>query len=66
VAGEARADASADLSYAAHCQVMSVWYVNLSGKFVIGGPDCGLVGRKIVVDTCWAIAKALKIQVSIG
>jgi S-adenosylmethionine synthetase len=45
---------------------MSVWYVNLSGKFVIGGPDCGLVGRKIVVDTCWAIAKTLKIQVSIG
>jgi S-adenosylmethionine synthetase len=29
-------------------------------KFVIGGPDCGLVGRKIMVDTCWAIAKAPK------
>ena len=29
------------------------WYVNPTGKFVIGGPDgdCGLTGRKIIVDT---------------
>lgn len=31
----------------------TVWHVNPTGKFVIGGPhgDCGLTGRKIVVDT---------------
>ncbi|MCF3936422.1 methionine adenosyltransferase [Acuticoccus sp. M5D2P5] len=31
----------------------TVWYVNPTGKFVIGGPDgdCGLTGRKIIVDT---------------
>jgi S-adenosylmethionine synthetase len=31
----------------------TVWHVNPTGKFVIGGPDgdCGLIGRKIVVDT---------------
>jgi S-adenosylmethionine synthetase len=30
-----------------------VWHVNPTGKFVIGGPDgdCGLTGRKIIVDT---------------
>jgi S-adenosylmethionine synthetase len=29
------------------------FYVNPTGKFVIGGPDgdCGLTGRKIIVDT---------------
>ncbi|MBL4647097.1 MAG: methionine adenosyltransferase [Rhizobiales bacterium] len=29
------------------------WHVNPTGKFVIGGPDgdCGLTGRKIIVDT---------------
>jgi S-adenosylmethionine synthetase len=29
------------------------WLVNPTGKFVIGGPDgdCGLTGRKIIVDT---------------
>ena len=28
-------------------------YINPTGKFVIGGPDgdCGLTGRKIIVDT---------------
>jgi S-adenosylmethionine synthetase len=33
-----------------HC---TVWHVNPTGKFVIGGPDgdCGLTGRKIIVDT---------------
>ena len=31
----------------------SEFYVNPTGKFVIGGPDgdCGLTGRKIIVDT---------------
>src|SRR6202047_5225493 len=31
----------------------AVWHVNPTGKFVIGGPagDCGLTGRKIIVDT---------------
>lgn len=30
-----------------------VWHVNPTGAFVIGGPDgdCGLTGRKIIVDT---------------
>ncbi|MCD1634622.1 methionine adenosyltransferase [Martelella mediterranea] len=30
-----------------------VWYINPTGKFVIGGPDgdAGLTGRKIIVDT---------------
>ena len=30
-----------------------VWHVNPTGKFHIGGPDgdCGLTGRKIIVDT---------------
>jgi len=31
----------------------TVWHVNPTGKFDIGGPDgdCGLTGRKIIVDT---------------
>ena len=31
----------------------TVFYVNPTGRFVIGGPqgDCGLTGRKIIVDT---------------
>ncbi len=31
----------------------TVWHVNPTGSFVIGGPDgdCGLTGRKIIVDT---------------
>jgi S-adenosylmethionine synthetase len=31
----------------------TVWHVNPTGAFVVGGPDgdCGLTGRKIVVDT---------------
>lgn len=30
-----------------------IWYINPTGKFVIGGPDgdAGLTGRKIIVDT---------------
>ena len=29
------------------------YYINATGKFVLGGPmaDCGLTGRKIIVDT---------------
>ena len=29
------------------------YYINPTGRFVIGGPmgDCGLTGRKIIVDT---------------
>ncbi|WP_176086624.1 methionine adenosyltransferase [Martelella sp. HB161492] len=42
-------EALADLPIAEDC----VWYVNPTGKFVIGGPDgdAGLTGRKIIVDT---------------
>jgi S-adenosylmethionine synthetase len=31
----------------------TVWHVNPTGKFFVGGPDgdCGLTGRKIIVDT---------------
>jgi S-adenosylmethionine synthetase len=31
----------------------TVWYINPTGKFVVGGPDgdAGLTGRKIIVDT---------------
>jgi S-adenosylmethionine synthetase len=31
----------------------TVWHVNPTGRFFIGGPDgdCGLTGRKIIVDT---------------
>jgi S-adenosylmethionine synthetase len=31
----------------------TVWHVNPTGKFYVGGPDgdCGLTGRKIIVDT---------------
>ncbi len=42
-------EALGDLPVAADC----AWYVNPTGKFVIGGPDgdAGLTGRKIIVDT---------------
>ncbi|WP_273783536.1 methionine adenosyltransferase [Bartonella sp. AU15XJBT] len=38
-----------DIPIAAQCS----WYINPTGKFVIGGPqsDAGLTGRKIIVDT---------------
>jgi S-adenosylmethionine synthetase len=31
----------------------TIWHINPTGNFVIGGPDgdCGLTGRKIIVDT---------------
>jgi len=42
-------EALADLEIAPACN----WYINPTGKFVIGGPDgdAGLTGRKIIVDT---------------
>ena len=42
-------EALADLKIADDCN----WYINPTGKFVIGGPDgdAGLTGRKIIVDT---------------
>ena len=35
------------------------YYINPSGAFIIGGPvsDCGLTGRKIIVDTYGGMAK---------
>lgn len=38
-----------DIKIASDCK----WYINPTGKFVIGGPDgdAGLTGRKIIVDT---------------
>ena len=37
----------------------TVWHVNPTGKFVIGGPmgDAGLTGRKIIVDTYGGYAR---------
>lgn len=42
-------EALGDLAIAEDCK----WYINPTGKFVIGGPDgdAGLTGRKIIVDT---------------
>ena len=42
-------EALADIKIADDCN----WYINPTGKFVIGGPDgdAGLTGRKIIVDT---------------
>ncbi len=42
-------EAMGDFKIADDC----VWYINPTGKFVIGGPDgdAGLTGRKIIVDT---------------
>jgi S-adenosylmethionine synthetase len=42
-------EALGDLRIAGNCK----WYINPTGKFVIGGPDgdAGLTGRKIIVDT---------------
>ena len=42
-------EALGDLPIAKDC----AWYINPTGKFVIGGPDgdTGLTGRKIIVDT---------------
>lgn len=37
----------------------TTYYVNPTGRFVIGGPlgDCGLTGRKIIVDTYGGMAR---------
>ena len=42
-------EALSDIAIAEDC----IWYINPTGKFVIGGPDgdAGLTGRKIIVDT---------------
>ncbi|MGI9400095.1 MAG: methionine adenosyltransferase [Rhizobiaceae bacterium] len=42
-------EALGDLKIADDCN----WYINPTGKFVVGGPDgdAGLTGRKIIVDT---------------
>ncbi len=42
-------EALGDLKISEDC----AWYINPTGKFVIGGPDgdAGLTGRKIIVDT---------------
>lgn len=42
-------EALGELTIADNCN----WYINPTGKFVIGGPDgdSGLTGRKIIVDT---------------
>ena len=39
----------------------TVWHVNPTGKFFIGGPDgdCGLTGRKIIVDTYGGAARTV-------
>jgi S-adenosylmethionine synthetase len=43
----------ADLYDASRITDKDFFYVNPTGKFVVGGPmgDCGLTGRKIIVDT---------------
>src|SRR5438309_6495548 len=37
----------------------TVYHVNPTGRFVVGGPqgDCGLTGRKIIVDTYGGVAR---------
>ena len=37
----------------------TVYYINPTGRFVVGGPqgDCGLTGRKIIVDTYGGYAR---------
>jgi S-adenosylmethionine synthetase len=44
----------ANMKIAVDCR----WYINPTGKFVIGGPDgdAGLTGRKIIVDTYGGVA----------
>lgn len=40
-------------------QPMTRYFINPTGRFVIGGPlgDCGLTGRKIIVDTYGGMAR---------
>ncbi len=41
------------------CSADTRYFINPTGKFVIGGPvgDCGLTGRKIIVDTYGGVAR---------
>ncbi|RMG59326.1 MAG: methionine adenosyltransferase [Gammaproteobacteria bacterium] len=45
-------------AWLAHCPEEHI-HINPTGKFVIGGPmgDCGLTGRKIIVDTYGGMAR---------
>ena len=44
---------------AAWCDANTKYFINPTGRFVIGGPhgDCGLTGRKIIVDTYGGMAR---------
>ena len=44
---------------AAWCDENTEYFINPTGRFVIGGPhgDCGLTGRKIIVDTYGGMAR---------
>jgi len=55
----AQANATADLYDEAALYTNENFLVNPTGKFVIGGPvgDCGLTGRKIIVDTYGGAAR---------
>ena len=41
------------------CDAHTKYFINPTGRFVIGGPqgDCGLTGRKIIVDTYGGMAR---------
>ena len=43
----------------AWCDANTKYFINPTGRFVIGGPhgDCGLTGRKIIVDTYGGMAR---------
>ena len=45
--------------YDANAAAQATFLVNPTGRFVIGGPmgDCGLTGRKIIVDTYGGMAR---------
>ena len=45
-------------AWLAQCPAENI-HINPTGRFVIGGPmgDCGLTGRKIIVDTYWGMAR---------
>jgi S-adenosylmethionine synthetase len=44
---------------AERCDANTKYFINPTGRFVIGGPqgDCGLTGRKIIVDTYGGMAR---------
>ncbi len=43
----------------AWCSANTKYFINPTGRFVVGGPngDCGLTGRKIIVDTYGGLAR---------